>query len=341
MSFGHPYLLLTLLVVPAAIFAYVLVQRRRMRYALRFTNMDVLAQVAGGRSWRRYVAPVLFLSALGTLLFGLARPHATTLVTKERATVILVVDTSGSMQATDVPPTRLEAAKSAVRLFLRRAPKRMQIGLIAFAGEPQVATPPTTDRALLAEAVNTIGLLTDFGGTAIGDAIAAAVEIAPQFPPPSGAQPIAFRTAASPQRGTGAVVSILFLSDGSQTRGYLTPLQGASRAKRAGIPVFTVALGTPDGVLTPDSGIFPPDMGGRSIPVPPDPATLKAIADTTGGPFFEARTVKALDAAYAKLGSHLGRERGRSEVTYLFLAGAAALLLGAGLLSALWAPRLP
>ncbi len=340
MSFGQPLLLLTLLVLPAAVGAYMLAQRRRMRYAVRFTNLEVLAQVAGGRSWRRYAPPVLFLAALATLCFGLARPRATMLVAKEQATVILVVDTSGSMQARDVPPTRLEAAKAAVRIFLKHAPDRMRIGLIAFAGEPQIAAPPTRDRALLRRAVDDIGLLTDFGGTAIGDALAAAVEIAPRLPNPrSGAQTISYAASPAP-KSEHSLVSILFLSDGSQTRGYLSPLQGADRARNAGIPVFTIALGTPEGVLTPDSGVFR-DLGGRSIPVPPDPATLKSIADRTGGRFFEARTVKALQAAYSSLGSHLGREPGRAEVTYAFLAGAAALLLAAGLLSALWAPKLP
>jgi Ca-activated chloride channel family protein len=141
---------------------------------------------------------------------------------------------------------------------------------------------------------------------------------------------------AAPAGTTKGLVSILFLSDGHQTRGELQPLEGAARAHAAGIPVYTVALGTPNGVLKRDFGGFQ-----RTIPVPPDPATLRAIANDTGGKFYEARNAGALEDAYAKLGSRLGRAPGKTEVTYGFLAGAAGLLLAAGLLSVLWSPRLP
>ena len=127
MSFGHPILLLTLLVMPLAVLAYLLLERRRARYAVTFTNIDVLASVAGGRSPRRYVPPALFLLALGLLCVALARPHRSTLVASDKATVILVVDVSGSMHATDVKPTRLGAAQAAVRLFLDRVPKRLAV----------------------------------------------------------------------------------------------------------------------------------------------------------------------------------------------------------------------
>jgi Ca-activated chloride channel homolog len=135
---------------------------------------------------------------------------------------------------------------------------------------------------------------------------------------------------------TKGLASILFLSDGHQTRGYLEPLQGAARAKAAGIPVYTVSLGTPGGVLTREfDGVV------RTIPVPPDPDTLKAIAQTTGGKFYEAQNAGSLHDAYSSLGSRLGRAPGKTEVTYAFLAGAAGLLIAAGFLSALWSPRLP
>jgi Ca-activated chloride channel family protein len=148
-------------------------------------------------------------------------------------------------------------------------------------------------------------------------------------------------------------VSILFLSDGAQTRGDLEPLEGADLAKAAGIPVYTVALGTPGGTLTfgPGPGAGPGGggggsypgglFGGRRVPVPPDPDTLRAIADRTGGQFFAAQSAKSLQSAYQKLGSSLGRKPGKSEITYVFLAAAALLLVAAGLLSALWSPRLP
>jgi len=345
-SFERPLLLLTLLVVPAAVALYVVAEPRRMHYAIRFTNVEVLAGVLKGRVWRQYVPLVLFLLALAALCVGVARPQRHTLVPKDRATVILVVDVSRSMESKDVKPSRIGAATAAVRLFLDRVPDRLQIGLIAFAGDPAVAAPPTTDHRLVREALDTLRWYPSFGGTAIGDALAEAVRLGQQaVATPNGN--LASLSAAPSVQGRG-LVSILFLSDGAQTRGQLLPLEGAERARAAGIPVYTVALGTPNGTLRfgfgrPPGG-FPgpnPFGPGRTVPVPPDPATLRAIADRTGGQFFEARDAKSLRAAYSKLGSRLGRRPGQSEVTYGFLAAAAALLIGSGLLSALWSPRLP
>jgi Ca-activated chloride channel family protein len=345
MSFDRPLLLLTLLVVPAAVGLYVLAERRRMRYAIRFTNLDVLAGVLGGRLWRHYIPLALFLLALAALCVGVARPQRTTLVPSDRATVILVIDVSRSMQARDVKPNRIGAAQAAVRTFLDRVPKRLRIGLIAFAGEPAVATPPTTDHRLVREALATIQWFPSFGGTAIGDALAQAVRIGQQAVLGED-ENLASVTAAAPTTSARGLVSILFLSDGAQTRGVLEPLQGAERARAAGIPVYTVALGTARGTLRFGFGggtqqRDPFGGSSRRVPVPPDPATLRAIADRTGGEFFAARSAEAVESAYAKLGSKLGRKRGRTEITYGFLAGAAGLLLAAGLLSARWAPRLP
>jgi Ca-activated chloride channel family protein len=334
MSFGHPLLLLTLLVVPAAVLALRLAERRRMRYAVKYTNLEVLAAVAGGRPWRRWIPTGLALVALATLCAAFARPHATSLVPKERATVILVLDVSGSMQAGDVRPTRLAAAQKAVRGFLDRVPPQVRIGLVAFSGDAEVAAPPTTDRGLLRQSLEGIGTFPAFGGTAIGDALAVAVDLAKQAVTGRGTSSLTSASAvSSPTKG---LASILFLSDGHQTRGALAPLQGAERAKAAGIPVYTVALGTPNGVVM---GEF--DGVQQTIPVPPDPDTLRAIAETTGGKFYEAQNAGSLHAAYSKLGSSLGRTPGKTEVTYAFLAGAAGLLVAAGFLSALWSPRLP
>jgi Ca-activated chloride channel family protein len=342
MSFGHPLLLLTLFVVPAAFLAYRIAERRRMRYAIRYTNLDVLASVARGGSLRRYAPFVLFLAALAALCFAVARPHATTLVPQERATVILVIDVSRSMDAKDVKPTRLLAAEDAVRTFLDHAPKRLRVGLIAFAGIPSVVTPPTRDHELVREGLIDIADYGGFGGTAIGDAVAAAVQLGQQAI--SGNNLAALALPTKPAHG---LVSILFLSDGAQTRGDLLPLEGAQRAKAAGIPVYTVALGTPNGTLDLNGGgggfgggTFGGGFGGPRR-VPPDPDTLRAIAQTTGGQFFEAKSSKSVNAAYAKLGSKLGRKPAKTEVTYAFLAGAAGLLAAAGLLSGAWSPRLP
>ena len=180
MSFGHPLLLLTLLVIPAAVTAYVVIERRRARYAVRFTNVDVLATVVSGRSWRRHVPTALFLAALAALCVGVARPQARTLVPTDRAMVILVLDQSGSMFADDVKPTRLAAAQAAVRTFLEKAPKRIRVGLIVFAGEAQVATPPTTDHELVRASADALGTFPESPGTAIGDALAAAAKLAQQ-----------------------------------------------------------------------------------------------------------------------------------------------------------------
>jgi Ca-activated chloride channel family protein len=345
--FERPLLLLTLLLLAALVaLVWWLQRRRRMRYAVRFTNLEVLAAVAGGSSWRRLVPPAVFVAALVALSVASARPHVDRMVPKDRAMVILVIDTSRSMQAKDVKPTRLAAAQEAVRHFIDRAPKKLRIGLILFAGDAQVATPPTTDHELVEQSVNEIGEFQSFGGTAIGDALAAAVQLV-QDSLSDVEQTIALRAAPAPE--TKGLASVLFLSDGAQTRGILAPFEGAQQAKEAGIPVYTVALGTPEGTVTgqfgfgqggPDPGA--PSFGGeRVIPVPPDPVTLNDIAETTGGRFTEARTADALEKTYEKLASSLGREPGESEVTFIFLAVAAGLLLAAGVLSALWSPRFP
>ncbi len=342
MSFVHPYLLLTLAIVPVAVGLYMAVQRRRARFAVRYTNVDVLATVMGSRPWRRYAPPALFLTALAALCIGVARPQARTLVATDKATVILVLDQSGSMFAQDVRPTRLGAAQEAVRAFLDKAPKRIRVGLIVFAGEAQVATPPTSDHELVRSSVDALGTFPEAPGTAIGDALAAATQLA-QTTLADGSAASAEGSASTPAPATGSAgasthppVTVLFLSDGSQTRGLLQPLEGAARAKAARIPVYTIALGTPEGTITRYFGGFE-----RTIPVPPDPQTLSAIAEETGGKFFDARSAIAVRSAYAHLGSTLGRVPGHKEITYAFLAAAAALLAAAGLLSTLWAPRLP
>ena len=379
MSFRSPWFLVALVLLAVAACVWFLAERRRMRYAVRYTNLDVLASVVSGRSWRRFVPPSLFALSLALLLVSLARPEVGRMLLKERATVILVADTSRSMQAKDVKPTRLGAAQDAMRLFLDRVPDRLRVGFVVFAGEAQVATPPTRDHELVRTAVDEIDTFLVYGGTAIGDALAAAVELGRRVNeggPPEGQEiaapgliaPVSLGTVAAPRemsstarrseisksvaaglqtkrslaQATGCEqgpVSILFLSDGAQTRGALLPHEGAALAKDACIPVYTIALGTPNGVIEREPFGF--QGGSQLIPVPPDPETLRQIAETTGGEFSEARTADALEKAYSSLGSRLGREPGESEVTFLFVALAAGLLLLAGVLSAAFAPRLP
>jgi len=352
-SFQSPWMLLGLLVVAAFVGLWLWAERRRARYAVRYTNLDVLATVVSGRSWLRFVPAAILVVGLGALVIGLARPHVERSLVREKATVILVVDTSRSMQAKDVKPTRLGAAQEALRLFLDQAPGDLRIGLVVFAGEAQVATPPTNDHELVETAITDIDEFLVFGGTAIGDALQTAVLLGRQVTdlvPDEGstAAPAPSRStrslaqAATPCPEEPSPVSILFLSDGAQTRGLLQPLEGAQLAKDACFPVYTIALGTPDGVIErgPFGGI-PGQDSGELIPVPPDPATLRAIAETTGGEFSEARTSDALERAYENLGSRLGREPGESEITWLFLAiGGVLLLLAAGT-AAVVSPRFP
>ena len=362
MTFSHPLLLLTLLVIPAGIALYrLIVVRRRMRYAVRYTNVDVLAAVvAAGRPWRRWLAAGVFLLALATLCVAVSRPHVHRLVASDNATVILVLDVSGSMQAQDVKPTRLVAAQKALHAFLEKVPPRLKIGFIMFAGEAEVSTPPTTDHELVSAAIDQTDFFRGFGGTAIGDAVALAVQVGLRSVGvhgegvsalPSTRSLAAYTpTAAKPGKSASTLVSILFLSDGHQTRGILTPLQGAAKARAAGIPVYTVSLGTTGNTtLRGFPGGFPGSGGGGAgggfgfgrRGLAPDPKTLRAIADDTGGKFYRAKSAGAVQDAYRSLGSKLGRKPGTTEVTDLFLAGGAALLVLAGALSALWAPRLP
>lgn len=295
-------------------------QGRPGRYTVRYTNLEVLASVVEStRSWRRHAGLALFLLALAALLVGFARPSMMLMADREEATVVLVIDVSGSMQAEDVEPTRLEAAQEVVREFLSGLPKRFQVGVVAFSETAEVAAPATEDRQI---AIDAIDYLYPQRGTAIGDGIARGVEVA--------------RAAEAGRAGRERPAAILLLSDGSQTEGVLLPIEGAARAKSFGIPVYTIALGTPEGVVHFNRfGVT------RTIPVPPDPATLRQIAATTGGRFYEAESVGDLREAYDKLGSLVSKVERKREVTFAFLAGGLVLMLGAAAIAAVTFPRLP
>ena len=321
MTVAWPLALLALAVVPAAAVAYTLVERRRTRYAVRFTNVDVLASLASPVSpWRRFLPPALLLLALATALVALARPQVARSVQREQATVVLVIDTSGSMVANDVAPTRLFAARRAVRRFLEVLPRRYRVGIVTFASEPRVMTPVTADRLLASQGLEG---LRPFGGTALGDAIARAVELV---------------RSSSPARNRTVPAAIVLLSDGAQNRGRLEPLRAAALAKQLRIPVFTVALGTADGTIRLAGGT---GADAVKIPVPPDPRTLSDIALTTGGRFYAATSSARLTTVYEGLASHLATRREYREATFALLAASAFLVVAGGVLSALWAPRLP
>ena len=329
LSFQWPWALAALLVVPLALAGFVWWQRRPSRYALAYPNLDVLASVAGGeRAWRRWVAPVLFLLALSAAAIALARPEREVTVQREQATVILAIDSSGSMLADDVKPSRLEAAKVAVTRFLAKLPPKYRVGMVTFAGDVQVVAPPTTDHELVRSSLD---FLVPLRGTAIGDAVERAAQEARDAVGPRSERDLASvggagaTAAPAPKSGPSSPAAVLFLSDGFQTAGLLQPLDGAARAKELGIPVYTIAHGTDEGVL--DFGGFPGEE--RRIPVPPDRETLRMIAQQTGGKYYSAPSAKALSAAYDDLGSLLQSEPGKDEATHLFLALAALLAIAA------------
>jgi Ca-activated chloride channel family protein len=336
-SFLWPLGLLALVVVPLAALAYWLIDRRPSKYALAFPNVDVLAGVAASeRAWRRRLPPALFLLALVAAGIALARPQRDVMVDREQATVVLAIDQSGSMMAEDVQPTRLEAAQASIRKFLEDLPKQFRVGMVSFAEEAQVVAPVTSNRQPVRDAVD---FLFPMRGTAIGDAVARSAELAQEATGTPGETQISgfdFLAQSDPESGSQPPAAVLLLSDGFQTAGLLAPLDGAARAKELGIPVYTIALGTADGVIDLSFG-----GEARRIPVPPDRETLRLIAQETGGKYYSAPTAEALRGAYSDLGSLLSREPGKDEATYAFVLAAGLLGLGAAVLSALWLSRIP
>jgi Ca-activated chloride channel homolog len=320
MSFATPFILWGLLLIPVGLLAYWLVQRRRIKYAARFTNLDLLANVVDASPGRRrHVPAVLALAALAALIVAMARPQAVVAVPREEATVVLTMDGSASMTATDVAPTRLDAAKSAASTFLDNLPERFRVGLVSFSNATRVLEEPTDDR----EAVRTsLESIQGEVGTAIGDAIRDSIALAPRD--------------QSGNRSDKHLFAVLLLSDGANSAG-VNPLDVLDEAKQAGVPIYTIALGTDAGTVE-----IPNEYGGtQTVSVPPDPETLRRIAEETGGRFFEAPTKDDLKAVYEEIGSQVSYEDQERELTAAFAgAGAVFLLIGASL-SALWFGRIP
>ncbi len=323
MTFAWPIALAGLLLVPLALGAYLLIQRRRMRYAVRFTNLDLLANVVDRRpGWRRHLPPALFLLALTLLLVGVARPQATVKTPKEQATVVLAMDVSASMEATDVDPNRLEAASRAAETFLDKVPEKLRVGLVTFSSSAQVVVAPTDQHDDVRTALSS---LQADGGTAIGDAIAASTQLRSQ-----GEGTLAADT-------TGTPLVVVLLSDGTPSPGTLDPIEAAQDAKAQGVKVYTVALGTDEGTVT-----LTDELGNEEVvPVPPDRETLSQIAAVSGGQFFDAPSEATVEEVYAQLGSAVGYDEEKTDVTFAFAGAGALLLLAGGLLSALWFNRLP
>ena len=316
LSFASPDRLLILLVIPLLVLAYVFASRRKNRRGMRFTNTSMLDVVIPRQSqWRRHLAVALSLLSLITLTTAFAQPKTQVNVPRERATVVLVIDASLSMQATDVEPTRLDAAKQAAIGFVNQLPEKYNVSVVSMAGATSVLVPPTTQHATVANAINSIRLQ---DSTAIGEGIDTAMRALSQAPKdPDHPESVA----------PGAIV---LLSDGSNTTGR-APQQAAAEAKQAGVPVYTIAYGTENGYV---------DLDGKREPVPVDHEEMQQIAQLSGGQYFSAASQEQLRQVYANIGSEVGYEKADREVTSRFagygLALAVLAALGAISLGARW-----
>ena len=314
MSFAEPLWLLALLAIPLAALFVTSQRRRRRQFAVRHPAAAVIARVAGTTPlWRRATPPALLALSAVLLAVALARPERTVAVPVEKASVMLITDESGSMSAVDVQPSRIDAAAGAARRFLDQVPEELLVGFVGYSGSVQSVLEPTTEHAQVRAQIDALNA---DGGTATGDALVAALD------------------RLQTRRGTDGEVApaaIVLLSDGKTTAGS-DPLDAAERAKKLRIPVYTVALGTDEGFVT--------GPGGQTIPVPPDPETLRQIARTSGGQAYEVDDAEELDGIYEDLGSKIGTEDEQREVSAAF-AGGGLLLLLAGLATGLkWRGRL-
>jgi Ca-activated chloride channel family protein len=307
MTFQSPWLLLGLALLPFLVWAYVVAEKRRRRAAAAFAAPATAASVIPRKpGWRRHAPLALAWLAIAALIGALARPQVSVAVPAEQATIVLAMDHSGSMAATDVAPSRLTAALDAGEAFLDKVPKRVKVGGVVFDNVAEAVQSPTTDRATLREALKQA--MKPSGGTATGDALAASLTM----------------IKTSGKKAPGAIV---LLSDGKETHGR-DPLPVADEAKKLGIPIYTVALGTPQGTLP------------NGDAVPPDTQTLQQIAERSGGQAFTAADTDALSAVYKKLGSEVAMKKEPREVTAGFAGGAAILLLLGGGMSLRWFRRL-
>ncbi len=316
-SFLTPWRLLLLLGVLALGIVYVVFQRRRSAYAVRFTNLELLESVAPKRpGWRRHLAAGIQLLALAVLVLAFAQPTHEVKVPRERATVVLAIDTSLSMEATDVAPSRIEAAKAAATSFLDDVPSEVNVGLVSFSGQSSLEVAPTTDRQAVADAIANLQL---GEGTAIGSAIDTSLDALGTVPP-------------APD-GSTVPAAIVVMSDGTTTMGVANE-DAAQRAVEEGVPVSTIAFGTKDGTVTIGET-------GELVNVPVDPEALAAIADATGGKSYEAATQGQLTDVYASIGSSIGFDTVDSEITEWFVAGALVGFAVAAGFALAWSNRIP
>ena len=306
-----------LLVVAAMSTAYVVQQLRRKRYVARFSNVELLGTVAPKRpGWRRHLTFALVLLSMTVLTLGVARPSAAVRVPQEQATVMLAVDVSLSMEATDVLPSRIAAAKSAAKTFVKIIPARVNLGLLSFAHDASVIVPPTVNRAQFVRGVDSLHLE---NYTAIGEAIFGSLQAISVF-----------SQATTPRGGKPPAARIVLLSDGSNTvgRSVASAIQAARHAR---VQVSTIAFGTKDGMV---------ESNGQPIRVPADENTLRRIAVDTGGSFHAAHSEQELRSVYKDIGSQIGYTTKRKDVSWRFLGVGLAFLFAAGAASMLWAGRL-
>jgi Ca-activated chloride channel family protein len=321
-TFEWPLALVGLALVPLGVVGYLLIDRRRASQAGRFASAALFPNVVARAPGRlRHLPVAILLVALTAVLVGVARPHAVVAVPREEATIVIALDVSRSMTAADVPPTRLAAAQAAARKFLEQVPESFRVGVVAFADKANVILPATDDRAAVQQALSQA----EAGeGTALGDAVVLSLKAATQVP---GADPSAPPPPAS----------VLVISDGAQTQGVVTPDQAGQRARRAGIPVYAISLGTPDGVV---ERTLPGGYRER-VRVPPDPASLRRVASASGGELFTVTDADGLRRVYDELGSRLGSRNKTAEVTVAFAGAGVVLMLIAGALSTALFRRLP
>jgi len=306
-----------LLGVAALGISFLILQRRQATYAVRFTNLSLLDSVAPKRpGYRRYVPAALMLLALAGMVGAFAKPARDVRVPRERATIMMAIDTSLSMEATDVAPNRLQAAQNAAKEFVRLLPPRLNVGLVTFNGTAVVKVAPTQDREELLAAIDQLRL---GERTAIGEAIYASLE--------------AINSAPKSDDGQKVPARIVLMSDGETTSGR-PDAQAAAAAKKANVPVSTIAFGTADGVI---------DLPGQDgpIPVPVNPAALAKVANATNGTAFTAATGNELKRVYEDIGSSVGYTTELKDITGTFVGASLLVLFVCAVSSQLWFSRLP
>lgn len=315
MEFLNPERLVWLVLVPALAIVYVILTRRKNQRGMRYTNTAVLGQVVPKQStWRRHLAVALSLLSLTALTLAWGRPVGIDKVPRERATIVLVLDVSLSMQATDVKPTRLDAAKQAASAFVKSLPPAFNVSVVSLSGNPAALVTPTTDRGMVDRVIQALKLKES---TAIGDAIYTSLNTLQSAPKgPDGSIPPA---------------AIVLLSDGQNTAGQ-APMQAADEAAKKKVPVYTIAYGTANGYV---------DLDGKRERVPPDVELLRSIAETTKAKAWTADSANQLDEVYSGIRSQVGYEEVKKETTAVWAGYGLAFAVVAALAAVSMAARWP